>query len=213
MEVTVVQGTAPQLLSSMLFPEQSQATVQWLHNQFHRDTSILTDAGRQFSHAAEEWYRRYNDPRIDRTARRIMRAVKGLGTANQIAPLETVSEIQAAKPLMQRYIMALPEIRKRYHRQLCDGYSESYVDGQPGVVGDQHYDYRRVMDGVVQDAPAGKEDEYEWFARYYADELYEGDRELDAQEKFIVLSVWDLAKEALKNGIDPTDIFNRKLDV
>ena len=51
--------------------------------------------------------------------------------------------------------MAQPDIRSLYHKGHCDGYSDTYVDMEPGLVGEQHYDYRRVMDGVVEETETG----------------------------------------------------------
>lgn len=212
MIVNVVQGGTPALFNAMLFPEATPETKQWLYDQFHRDKSMLTDMGRQFMETAGALYKRLNDPSIGRMARSLVRNLSGIAHPNTILPITTLSECQGAKPVMQRYIMAEPSLRRLYHRQLCDGYSDSYVDHDPGVIGVDHYDYRRVMNGVVEDVmkPDGT---WTWCATMYPDELAEGDRELEVDETFIILAAWDTIKLAMYDKKDPTDIFNGDLEI
>lgn len=208
MQINVVSGGTPQLFNAMLFPEASQETRHWLREQFQRDMSHLTDVGRQLANSATQLFQKTYDSDFMRKARSMMRSLGGMFHPNAIVPASSIEELQTAKPVMQRYIMAMPEIRRIYHRQLCDGYSDSYVDHQPGAVGEDHYDYRRVMSTmVVEDEDGG------WHSRMYPDELVEGDRELEADERFAILRTWDLVKLAMGERIDPTDIFNRDLEV
>jgi len=211
-QINVVRGTTPQLFNAILFPEASPETKQWIHDQFHRDTSMLTDLGRSFMDSASALYKKLNDPMLNRMARSIVRNLSGITHANSIQPLMTIAAVQGAKPVMQRYIMAMPEIRRLYHKQLCDGYSDSYVDHEPNAVGEAHYDYRRVMNGMVIDL---KRDDgtVTWCSVMYPDDLEEGDRELDIDEQSAILLSWDVAKAAIARKIDPTDVFNGKLEL
>ncbi len=94
-----------------------------------------------------------------------------------------------------------------YHEQRCDGYSESYVDRFPGQVGENHYDYRRVMHGMVQD-----DQEHDWKSTFYLDELFEGDRELNFDEQVDILNTWDVVRSYLSKGQDdPTSQFGNML--
>ena len=212
MQINVLRGGDPMLFNRMLFPEATPETQQWLHSQFHRDNTMLTDMGRQFMHKATALYQQLNDGSLMQRARSVVRGVKGLLHPNAIVAIESIADLQCAKPVMQRYIMANPTIRKLYHRQLCDGYSDSYVDHEPGVVGEAHYDYRRVMNSVVVEylTPEGQDT---WKSVMYPDDLVEGDRELEADERFLILRSWDLVKEAIGLKRDPTDIFNGELEV
>lgn len=212
MFVNVIPGGDPSLFNRMLFPEATPETQQWIYEQFHRDTSMLSDLGRRFIEGAGNLYKQLNDPSLMRKARNMARNIKGIMHPNMMTYLDTVSEVQSAKPVMQRYIMAMPEIRKLYHKQLCDGYSESYVDHEPDLIGEDHYDYRRVMNGIVQEYRDADGNDC-WKAVMYPDDLAEGDRELDIDEKFMVLKSWDLVKLALGKKKDPTDVFNGDLEI
>ena len=77
----------------------------------------------------------------------------------------------------------------------------------PGMVGRDHYDWRRVNDGVVHST----EDE-PFKVTFYFDEILEGDRELRPDEKVDILSSWDIMRIAMKRGEeDPTSVLNDKL--
>jgi hypothetical protein len=107
---------------------------------------------------------------------------------------------------MQRWIMAEPTVRELYHDQRCDGFSDTYVDMEPGKVGEEHYDWRRVMSGVV------RYDDDTVVAKFYMDDLREGDRELDSWEKISIVGSWEVLKIAVSQmNEDPTSVFGDKL--
>jgi hypothetical protein len=114
--------------------------------------------------------------------------------------------MQQAPVVMQRWIMAEPTVRTLYHKQECDGFSDTYKDMSPGIVGEQHYDYRRVMDGVIQ------EDGDSWCAKFYMDDLVEGDTPLIFRDKMDILSTWERVTMYIAAGDeDPTSTTADKL--
>lgn len=112
--------------------------------------------------------------------------------------------------------MANQKVREMYHNQQLDGYADTYLDLAPGQRGEDHYDYRRVMDGVVQDCKiinAEGEEEDSWMMSFYFEgELAEGDRKLDVTEVSHILSTWDAMQAILAAGeADPTNPFGGSL--
>lgn len=213
MQIQVVTGSSPALFNATLFPEATPETTQWLNDQFHRDTSMLTDMGRQFLDNAVEYWKKSYDPNLMRRVRAMTRELPEMAHPNIIRVIRDIDGVQNAQPVMQRYIMANPSVRKLYHRQLCDGYSDSYVDLEPGVIGDDHYDYRRVMEGIVVMLPIPGSQETTWQVSMYPEELAEGDRSLDADEQFIILDAWELSDVAIQSGIDPVNKDGGELEV
>ena len=211
MQVNVLPPSHPGVMTMMSFPEIPPMARDWVNNQLQSASTMLTDVGRTFFNRATELHRVYNDGTIERAARKVLRGVKSLMHPNMICSLDTIQEIRAAKPVMQRYIMAQPNIRDLYHKQLCDGYSDSYVDLQPGVIGEEHYDYRRVMEHVVQVVPGIDGGEDRILIQHFLEDLEEGDRQLDPWEKDAILSIWDLVDNAIACREDPTDIFGGQL--
>ena len=212
MQVRVIEAGSPQLFNAVIFPEAAIETQQWIYDQFNRDTGMLTDMGRQFMQRATDVYKQLNDPSITKMARRVVRGMNGLLSPNTIVDIRTIEDCQNAKPIMQRYLMANPSIRKLYHNQQCDGYSDSYVDLEPGKIGEDHYDYRRVMHGVVTyGTDADGNTDPNWVAKMYAEDLEPGDRALDMEEQFAVLVAWDVLEMAIALKRDATDVFNGDL--
>lgn len=212
MQIRVVSGGSPALFNAMLFPEADSNTKTWLQNQWERNTGMLTEIGRQFADRAVETWKSVYDPFLMQKVRSISRKVAGLSHPNRIIPLETLEDVRQAKPVMARYIMAFPDIRKIYHKQLCDGYSDIYQDNAPGVSGEEHYDYRRVMNQMVSFDDPGTENTT-WRVRSYIDELEPGDRELEFDEKCVILDTWDFIQQAIKAKVDPTDNFGGCLEI
>ena len=214
MQINMIRGSSPMLFNAMLFPEANTETKQWLQEQWQTTNTMLTDIGKQYAEKANELWKQIYDPFLMQKARSLMRQVGGIFHPNTITELADIDSVQIAKPVMQRYIMAMPQIRELYHRQLCDGYSDSYIDHDPGVSGEEHYDYRRVMDSIVQYLPPIEEGQEErWISTMYPDELIHGDRELQSDEKFIILNSWDIVKQALALKVDPTDVFKGRLEI
>jgi hypothetical protein len=138
-------------------------------------------------------------------ARNAIRSARGLLTPNVIQPLVSYEEFQIAQPVMQRYIMAQPDIRQLFFDQRCDGFSDTYVDQQPGKIGETHYDYRRVMNGMMV------EEGEDFVVHHYLDELREGDRELTFHEQVDILSTWQVMSMFMQEKKDPTNIYGGKL--
>lgn len=196
----------------LIYPEQNPINQTYIQNQLNNFSSTLTDVGMKFVEASRAIYEKINDSTAIRTARAAVRMAKGMFHPNMIVPLESIDDIRAAQPMMQRYIMADPTIRALYHNQQCDGYSDTYVDLEPGRIADNHYDYRRVMDAMVFDAEDADGD-YEWRSKNYYEELAPGDRELTFQEKNDILTTWSVMDMFIEAGKDPSNIFESDVDI
>lgn len=212
MQIAVVHGSDPGFFGNSLFPEAPPEAKAWIQNQFNQGLNMLTDAGNRFRQQAVDLYQKLHDPTLEARARAFYRKAKGIAHPNAILAFDTTSEIQSAKPLMQRFIMAEPTIRGLYHKQLCDGYSDSYVDHEPGKVGEAHYDYRRVMNGILTEFYSDDAaNDYQWRVAMYYEDLHEGDTELQIDQQAAILKVHDLVRQAILGKIDPTDIFNGEI--
>lgn len=119
----------------------------------------------------------------------------GLHTVeNYISPLTTVEQLQQATPVMQRWVMSHPEVRQLYLQQNIDGYSDSYHNVFGKGVGEDDYNYRRVMHGVLQD------DGVHMYTKHYEEELIVGDRMLDHHEQVGILSTYDAIDSILASS-------------
>ncbi len=195
------------VMEAMAFGAPHPNTLNFIQQSLMQPTVALTDAGARFMSTVKDLYEKVSGSTAIRTAEAIRHRIGSLFQENEIRYLERLSEIQNAPTIMQRYIMAEPTIRAAYHRQEIDGYSHSYVDVEPGQVGKDHYDYRRVMDGVIE-----LNDDGSWSSTTYFDELHENDRPLTLLEKDTILNQWDTVSGWYKQfTYDPTSVWNATL--
>lgn len=182
---------------ALAYANPHPGTQQFIVAQFEGPTPALTQAGQAFMTAARERMEAYMDHQAMRSSNALVRNLRSLWGEDVIGYLNDLQALQHAPPVMQRWIMAMPELRTLYHQQRVDGYSDTYVDLHPDVKGEAHYDYRRVIDGLMQETP-----EEDWSATMYLEELYPGDADLTLQEQQAVLDTWANVHSYLKTGMD-----------
>ena len=105
---------------------------------------------------------------------------------NYYEELLSFQQLQNANFTMQRWVMAHPEIKQLYVNQDIDGYSETYKNVFDKGVGENDYNYRRVMDGVIV-----SNDDDHWVVKHHLEDLLYGDKELDHTEKVKILTTYD----------------------
>lgn len=205
-QVEVIDG-GPQMFNMLSYREKHPSTLAFIQSQFQNVGNMLNEAGQAFYSGMQNVFEAANNSEAMRRARLAMQKVANVFEADVVRSLFELNELQAAQYTMQRWIMANPMVREMYHGQRCDGYSETYKDQFPGQIGEDHYDYRRVMNGIVQDDP-----EHDWKCTHYLDELFEGDRELDFTEQVEILNTWQIVEAYMKQGRDdPTSQFGNML--
>lgn len=193
--------------NELAYAPRSESTMQYLAESAQMFTQNLTDAGRSFVQMATAKWDQYFGHDAMRAARAAVRGVQTMWDADVIRELTSIAQMQHAPVVMQRYLMADPFIRARYLAQKLDGYSDTYVNKDGNAIGHDHYDYRRLMNGVVQDTEDG-----DWVAWTFFDELVEGDRELEHDEQVILLnSVGNLIRKIREGRDDPTSRYNSSL--
>lgn len=193
---------------AMVYGEHHQGTVAFLDNQRNKVRNYLTDTAQRFKARAETLLDRYDASAAFRMTRAVARKMANCWNADVIAPLQNIGEIQHSKITMQRWIMAEPTVRTAYHRNTCDGFSDSYIDIQPTEVGAGHYDYRRATNAVFFNAGNNKPLE----SVTYYETLKPDDRALHALEQADILFTWRSVKEHMDaGGEDPTSVYNAML--
>jgi hypothetical protein len=194
--------TADDAFNAFVYPEKHPSGVQFLKNQFSNFTGVLTSTANDFIQASRQQVERFTSNASVDFARNMLKSVMGTTTitTDRITQLFDVQQFQGASIPMQRWVMANVHTRDLYHQQRCEGYSDTYVDVQPNIVGEGHYDYRRVMDGVMRfDQDGG------WYAKCYVEDLKEGDRDLTHGEKVDIIHTWSKLEYLIAlNKDDPT---------
>jgi hypothetical protein len=202
--MVVIEGD-PNTWNALTYGEKNPMNLDYLRNQLATIPQALNDFTNSFYSEARSLFDKYNGSAAQRLIKSVTRSVQSLFGTDTVHSMFELSEIQNANIVMQRWIMANPVVRKLYHDQKCDGYSDTYVDVAPTDIGERHYDYRRVMDGVVVDS------DDDWVVKFYPDEMKAGDKELDHVDKMNILSTWEIMEMFIKSGDDPTSPFGSKL--
>lgn len=179
------------MFKSLMYGRPHPGTMQFLETQAQSMSSALTDAGSRFMETARDMYSHLESSNAIRAMRAAGRAVRSLWQLDEIRELIDVGQLQHAPLSMQRWIMAEPTTRGLFQKQRLDGYSETYTDLFPGTIGEEHYDYRRVMDGVVVvDAEPDERGEHGWTATTYLEELLSDEDDLMPAEQQDILATW-----------------------
>lgn len=187
------------------FPNQQ--TQQWLHAQSEQLRSISGHMASQFFDQAQSLYTVIDEMDAEQIRRNLREKNNALFGEQLIQPLTSLESIQTANPVMQRYIMAYPGLRERYFDQALDGYSDSYENIHGIAIGEEHRDYRFVMDAMVQ-APVDED----YRSVEYIEPLADGEQDLTLGEKLDVLTTWSMVEHYLEEGDeDPTSVYGNKL--
>lgn len=196
-------------MGSVLFGQPTQSTVNFFEQVKERISQKAHVFKDDFIQTSNEIFDSVYSARALELTRAAINKAGALFDADIIKQLHTLSEFQVAKPTMIRNIMANPLVREKFIDGRCEGYGKDlYFDNQPGVVGENHYDYRRIMDGVVRH----DEETGETFVRHYTEELREGDEPLSAGQKFDILKSWTNVEYLMSLAAkDPTSPWNSDL--
>lgn len=202
---TVIHGGEREL-NLFTAGEPHPSMLQYMRNQAQEIGQYIQNTGNTFAQNVLTAYDTYYSDGALRHARVALSKVKSYFQEDKISELETIYDVQQAGPIMQRWVMTDPVIRKLYHEGRCSGYAGSYVDPFPGMIGEQDYNYRRVMDGMmVLSKPTEQEPDGNWKFEIYAEELLEGDVHLALHQQSAIMSTWERNRYALAHSLmDPT---------
>lgn len=189
------------MFDALVYARPHENTLQFLQHHNQQFFSNLNDAGRQFVDAARAFYDQMGLAYGADQLRALGRTVAGMWQTDEIRVLRTLEEFQNAPPVMRRWIMAEPTVRALYHQQRVDGYTNHYVDYFTQDVGEDHYDYRMAMNGVVVEDEEGNG----WKVRTYYEDLIQGDQKLSMIERSDIQTTWEHLRDFIAmTKDDPT---------
>lgn len=193
--------------AGVIYGGYHQGTADFLRNAPRIQSDVLGAAGKRFMEFSEKVMGSFDLDDAMRKMRAAGRQVAGMFQTNVIRELSTIGELQNPPSCMRHLIMACPEVRAMYLNQTIDGYSGQYTNSYGTDIGHEHYDYRRVMDGIVVE----KEKESGFVVSQYLEEVHEGD-ELYFDQQVEVLMTWSHIRAKLLEGRDdPTSRWNAAL--
>jgi hypothetical protein len=163
--------------------------------------------GNEFLNSVKQRFDQFNNGSLMRHVEALKFKAKNLWEEDTIRFLPTIGDIQQAKPIMQRWVMANPMIRmQHYENGGVSAYDGKYIDLEEFKIGKDHYDYRRVTNGLfVKDGD-------NLSCTNYFEQVREGDV-LTILEQSSILNTWTVLEECLEgeSGIDPVSPWNEML--
>lgn len=149
------------VVAELTYGSRTDALIQDLRNNLQVQNPLLTDQGRLYAQRSAQVFEQVSGWDVVRNARKAVQAVGSYIHTTDILPLTTVEQLQTANPRMQRWIMADVDVRKFFNEGRIDGYSDMYVDIQPGAYGRDHYDWRCASHGIVNTTETEESVKYE----------------------------------------------------
>ena len=129
-----------------------------------------------------------------------LQSVNYIVAADMVRELNTIDELQMAKPVMRSYIMSNPRLFDMYVRDKISGYDGQFEQSQTGELNPY---WQGTMNGVAVETETNFE-----FTTYDTDETF--DLTFDEQEA--VLNTWARVESLIEIGEDdPTDVLGNSL--
>lgn len=208
MQIAMRRSSDIEMVDRIFSPHEDTGFRTYLRDRFEKTMDYLekasTSVSRKFVERAKDIFEASNSYEALRKTRNAIRSASNIRKSAIIFEAVDIDDFRTAGFTMQRFLMADPVVRKKFHRQQLDGYSETYIDNNPNDIGIDHYDYRRVIDGVIR-VEKDEAGEDQFVREVFYEELTEGDRDLDAVEQLAILDSWDIQRMFIEAGIDSTN--------
>lgn len=198
MRVNVISG-GEHALNALLYKQPDERFLDYLNSHMSSAYQAIGEAGDRFMSNVRGMYDKYNASDVLQLGKMLLSRTGTHFSQDVIynVPYERLGE---ANLIMQRYIMAQPDLSKMYNKNMCSGFNGTYIDIEPGVYGTQRTEYIQVMDGVLQFNDNGGDDGH---FRHYSDSNTD---DLDVISKLSILDTWRSVELAIARGIDPSDV-------
>ena len=184
--------------------QSGQEYMNMLNNQFMQ--SLTPDLQTYYYNIGNTAYAGINQSDAMNNLRMLGNQYMQIFQPDAILYLQTVEHFQNANVIMQRWLMANPEVRQMYHRGEIDGYSQTYVDFDPNVYGNEQYDYRRATANTWVMDQNGDYTMTDW-----CDYVAEGDI-LSFEEQHAIQKSWDNMLGILaQRKKDPTSVWGQDI--
>ncbi len=181
----------------------TQEMQEYFHNSVQSYVRAAKDISPTFTKLISDRYNQLTNSQTIQHLKNLKNRIASLWEPNSIRSLLTINDIQQAPDIMKRWVMAEPNLREMYQLGGISAYDNSYVDKYPNTLEKQHYDYRRVTDGVSMMI-----DDHAEYTIYQ--EYVEDDDILSIAQKCSILSTWDIIQSHLASDdmSDPTSVWN-----
>lgn len=181
----------------------------YLRDHIEAAASRLGRTASAFVDRARERFESFDLRALDRKLDAVKRKVRHAFDSDDIGPMTRIGEFQNAGINKQRWLMANVKARRLAHADRMYGWRDSYVDMEPGRVGEQHRDYRQVVNGIARTDEHG----HRFIEQFF--DVYDEDRreELKFGDQTMIMDcMWENLEAIIAEGKDdPSDPSNGSL--
>lgn len=177
-------------LDLALYGDKSNILINYLWNQLQQIPQQFNEFSNRVYEQISNAYNFFTDKLVQYGIRNSLNKTSLKIENEYIHEIINFEDFQNANITMQRWIMANPIVREQYLKNNIEGYGDSYTNLHGNTIGLNNYDYRRVMDKVIDE----NEVDERFVIRYFDEPLLIGDRELNHYEKVQILNTWRAAE-------------------
>jgi len=208
----IIYADDEQTINEVMYGARSDALLNDLRSGLSNyDQSILSPLGRAYEAKVQENFEAVSGWKVVNATRKAVASLQGFDRPDIILPLFSDESFKTAPLIMQRLIMADTEIRQMYQKHRIDGWSDTYIDAQPGIIGHDHRDHRIAMNGIVE-----RVELKEGGQQYKVTEFFQADR--PREEKLSPSNLLDVrrssmfARSKMKKGLaDLTSLYDENV--
>ena len=200
----------PEAFNAMVFGTHLHPnTMQFLQNAPMIQSSYLTEAGQGFMQYSQQLLNQVMDSNVARIAVAVMRKMENTWCDDVIRELSTISQLQHAPSTMLRWVMANPMVREMHQRQEISGYEGRWYEPTPDESGREHFEWRCVNDGVLEERIVDGEETF-GYTHYLDDRTTEDSLSLPSKD--CITATWESIEHYLRFGnSDVTSEWNASL--
>lgn len=198
------------VVAELTYGTRSDALIQTLRNNLSIQNPLLNEQGKLYAQRSASVFEQVSGWDVVRAARKAVAGVTSYVQTDSILALADLESIQTANVRMQRWIMADIDVRKFFNDGRVDGFSETYIDIQPGMIGRDHYDYRCATHGIV--IAKEKDESIRYEVTQYQMPLASWDEALSTRNRTDISRTWQVTRSLLLEGADdPVSRFGGKI--
>lgn len=197
----IVHSGDKQDFNSLVYKPPTDSMINYYQNNLQSVLSTTSGFDNMFKENILAMYDSYNSEDVLANAKRTALRTNAHLSENIIQ--EQYVEDYNPNILMQKYIMACPEIYTAFSKQQIYGFGESYYNPDFINVGTLSNHYRSTMNGIMVEDEDGDLVSHQYSGSDIDNLIFE--------EKMAIINTWDSVKKMLnEDNIDPTDPINFK---
>lgn len=204
---TIVYTDNETSAADMLYHHAAPTVTNFLSEKLNTYYQQVGEYGNEFLNTVKQRFDAFSSGSVMRHIEALKFKASNMWVEDSVRYLPSIGDIQQAKPIMQRWIMANPTLRvQHYENGGISAYEGKYIDPEPNRIREDHYDYRRVTNGLFV-----KNAEGNFASTTYIERVEEKDV-LTILEQCSILNTWTVIDEYLEEGeLDPTSSWNEML--